>query len=39
MAKELSTICVFSIGEMGLGIARLLKAHGYEVISYAADRR
>jgi 3-hydroxyacyl-CoA dehydrogenase len=30
---------VVSIGEMGLGIAQVLIAHGYQVHTYAADRR
>lgn len=34
-----STIAVISIGEMGLGIAQLLMAHRYRVLTYAADRR
>ncbi|KKA23553.1 hypothetical protein T310_2392 [Rasamsonia emersonii CBS 393.64] len=33
-----STIAVISIGEMGLGIAQLLMAHRYRVLTYAADR-
>ncbi|KAM0808455.1 putative Phosphogluconate dehydrogenase NAD-binding putative C-terminal domain-containing protein [Seiridium cardinale] len=32
------TIAVISIGEMGLGIARLLKAHDYRVVSNVSDR-
>ncbi|KAK6088991.1 hypothetical protein SCUP234_00195 [Seiridium cupressi] len=32
------TIAVISIGEMGLGIARLLKAHDYRVVTNVSDR-
>jgi 3-hydroxyisobutyrate dehydrogenase-like beta-hydroxyacid dehydrogenase len=32
------SIGVVSTGEMGLGIAKLLVAHGYEVFTYAEDR-
>ncbi|KAH6876359.1 phosphogluconate dehydrogenase [Thelonectria olida] len=31
-------IGVLSIGEMGLGIAKLLISHGYRVVTYAEDR-
>ncbi|KAH8670794.1 6-phosphogluconate dehydrogenase [Xylariales sp. PMI_506] len=31
-------IAIISIGEMGLGVAQLLKAHGYRVITNASDR-
>lgn len=34
-----TTIAIISIGEMGLGIAQLLMAHGYRVPTYAADQR
>jgi len=30
---------IVSIGDMGLGIARILLAHGYRVFTYAEDRR
>jgi hypothetical protein len=33
------TIAILSIGEMGLGIGQLLKAHDYKVVTYAEDRR
>src|ERR1700722_19085104 len=33
------TIGVVSIGDMGLGIAKLLKAHEYQVITTSAGRR
>ena len=40
MTPELfKNVGVVSIGEMGLGIAQLLIAHGYRVFTYAADRR
>ena len=32
-------IGILSIGEMGLGIAQLLIAHNYRVLTYASDRR
>ncbi|OJK00095.1 hypothetical protein ASPACDRAFT_51921 [Aspergillus aculeatus ATCC 16872] len=31
-------IGILSIGEMGFGIAQLLRAHNYRVLTYAADR-
>jgi hypothetical protein len=34
-----ATVAVVSIGEMGLGIAKLLKAHNYKVITNVSDRR
>lgn len=33
------TIAIISIGEMGLGVARLLKAHGYRVVTNLEGRR
>lgn len=33
------TIAILSIGEMGLGVARLLKFHGYRVVTNVSDRR
>ncbi|ETS76900.1 hypothetical protein PFICI_10774 [Pestalotiopsis fici W106-1] len=32
------TIAIISIGEMGLGVARLLKFHGYRVVTNVSDR-
>lgn len=39
MSYPLEAIGIISIGEMGLGIAQLLIAHHYRVLTYAADRR
>jgi hypothetical protein len=39
MAKPLATIAILSIGSMGAGVARLLVAHNYRVITNASDRR
>jgi 3-hydroxyacyl-CoA dehydrogenase len=39
MGESFKNLGVVSIGEMGLGIASLLIAHGYYVFTYAADRR
>lgn len=39
MTAPMATIGVISIGEMGLGIAKLLKASGYRVITNATGRR
>lgn len=39
MAKPLATLGILSIGDMGVGIARLLSAHNYRVITNASDRR
>lgn len=39
MTTVVRSVGIVSIGEMGLGIARLLKAHDYKVATYAADRR
>jgi predicted dinucleotide-binding enzyme len=35
----MATIGIISIGEMGLGIGKLLKAHGFRVVTNASDRR
>lgn len=32
-------IGILSIGDMGLGIAKLLISQGYRVVTYAEDRR
>jgi hypothetical protein len=37
-SQQFKNVGVVSIGEMGLGIAQLLIAHGYHVYTYAADR-
>jgi len=34
-----ATVAIISIGEMGVGIAKLLAAHNYEVITNVSDRR
>ena len=39
MSVSLNCIGVISIGEMGLGVARVLIAHGYRVVTFVADRR
>ena len=39
MAPESVTIGIVSIGEMGMGIAKLLKAHKYRVVTSVSDRR
>jgi predicted dinucleotide-binding enzyme len=39
MANPLATIAILSIGSMGAGVARLLVAHSYRVITNASDRR
>ena len=39
MATKSATIGILSIGDMGLGIANLLIAHGYKVVTNASDRR
>lgn len=39
MTAPMATIGVISIGEMGLGIAKLLKASGYRVVTNATGRR
>jgi len=33
------SVGILSIGEMGLGIAKLLKAHGYRVLTVGEGRR
>lgn len=38
MATPNATIAILSIGQMGLGIARLLLAHNYHVITNVSDR-
>lgn len=38
MAKPLATTAVISIGQMGLGIARLLQANNYRVVTNVSDR-
>ncbi|RAK94001.1 phosphogluconate dehydrogenase [Aspergillus costaricaensis CBS 115574] len=38
MSYPFEAIGIISIGEMGLGIAQLLIAHHYRVLTYAADR-
>jgi 3-hydroxyisobutyrate dehydrogenase-like beta-hydroxyacid dehydrogenase len=39
MASPLATIGIISIGEMGLGIAKLLVASGYRVTTNVTGRR
>lgn len=39
MTETFTSVGVVSIGEMGLGVASLLIDHGYQVFTYAADRR
>ena len=39
LSPPLATLGVLSIGDMGVGIARLLIAHKYRVITNALDRR
>jgi hypothetical protein len=38
MASPLATVGILSIGQMGLGIAKLLVAHNYSVITNVANR-
>jgi hypothetical protein len=38
MASPHATIAILSIGQMGLGIAQLLKAHNYRIITNVSDR-
>jgi hypothetical protein len=38
MASPHATIAILSIGQMGLGIAQLLTAHNYRIITNASDR-
>lgn len=39
IASPLATLGILSIGDMGVGIARLLIANNYSVITNASDRR
>ncbi|KAL4791154.1 6-phosphogluconate dehydrogenase [Aspergillus venezuelensis] len=39
MADTKPVVGILSIGEMGLGIANLLVNHGYQVVTFAEDRR
>ena len=39
MGKTRATLSVVSIGEMGLGVAKLLKAHDYRVLTNLTGRR
>jgi lactate dehydrogenase-like 2-hydroxyacid dehydrogenase len=39
MTGILATVGILSIGSMGAGVARLLAAHNYRVITNASDRR
>ena len=39
MAPPLATVGIASIGEMGLGIAKLLSAHNYRVLTNVSSRR
>lgn len=39
MASHMATVGVVSIGEMGLGIAKLLAANGYRVVTNITGRR
>ena len=39
MARPLATVGILSIGSMGAGVARLLAAHNYRVITNASGRR
>lgn len=34
-----TTIGIVSIGDMGMGMANLLKAHGYRVVTVGENRR
>ena len=36
--QSLTTVAIVSIGEMGMGIAQLLIAHNYQVMTFAEDR-
>lgn len=38
-APSLATIGILSIGDMGLGIAKLLRAHGFAVATNCEGRR
>jgi predicted dinucleotide-binding enzyme len=35
----MATVGIISIGEMGLAVGQLLKAHQYRVVTNASDRR
>jgi len=39
MASTLATVGILSIGEMGLGIAKLLVTHNYRVVTNVTGRR
>lgn len=39
MTAPMATIGIISIGEMGLGIAKLLRASGFRVVTNATGRR
>jgi hypothetical protein len=39
MSSTLATVGILSIGEMGLGIAKLLIAHEYRVVTNITGRR
>ena len=39
LAAPLATLGILSIGDMGVGIARLLAANRFKVITNASDRR
>ena len=39
MAAPLAKIGILSIGEMGMGIAKLLAAHGFSVATNGSGRR
>lgn len=39
MAKPLATVGILSIGDMGLGVAKLLLAHGFDVVTNITGRR
>ena len=39
MAKTLATVAIISIGDMGLGIAKLLAANKYNVVTNVTGRR
>ena len=39
LTPPLATVAIASIGEMGLGIANLLSAHNYRVLTNVSGRR
>ena len=39
MSSTLATVGILSVGEMGLGIAKLLIAHNYRVVTNITGRR